>query len=69
MVAKSDRNSGKRWTREEVSKLRGLARGNTPSRIISLKLGRPLGSVYQKASEKGISLKPTNQSPDDRRRR
>jgi len=57
------RNAGKTWTPNQVSELRQLARQNTPTRVIGLKLGRPEGAVYAKASEKGISLKPTNQSP------
>jgi hypothetical protein len=62
-MAKSTRNSGKPWTPAEVSRLRDLAAGNTPTRVIGLKLGRPVGGLYAKASEKGISLKPSNQRP------
>ena len=57
------RNSGKQWSSKEVGELRSLAKGNTPTRVIGLKLGRPEAGVRAKASEKGISLKPTNQSP------
>jgi hypothetical protein len=66
-MPKSTRNTGKNWTAGEVSKLRGLAKGNTPTRVIGLKLGRTAGAVQSKASQKGISLKPTNQSPYNRR--
>jgi hypothetical protein len=66
-MAKSNRNSGKEWTSQEVSKLRTLAKGNTPTGVIGLKLGRTESAVYTKASEKGISLGPTNQSPYNRR--
>jgi hypothetical protein len=62
-MPKYTRNAGKPWTPSQVSQLRQLARENTPTRVIGLKLGRPEGGVYAKASEKGISLKPTNQSP------
>ena len=62
-MPKYTRNAGKTWTPAQVSQLRQLARENTPTRVIGLKLGRPEGAVYTKASEKGISLKPTNQSP------
>lgn len=62
-MSKSTRNTGKHWTPAEVTQLRGLAKGNTPTRVISLKLGRTPDAVQSKASEKGISLKPTNQSP------
>ena len=62
-MPKYTRNAGKPWTPGQVSQLKQLARENTPTRVIGLKLGRPEGAVYAKASEKGISLKPTNQSP------
>ena len=68
-MSKSERNSGKQWTRAEVAQLRTLANQNTPTRVIGLKLGRPAAGVYAKASEKHISLKPTNQSPYNRRSR
>ena len=59
----SEANAGKAWTRTEVRRLRELAAGNTPTRVIGLKLLRPAGGVQQKASEKGISLRPPNQRP------
>lgn len=62
-VSKSTRNSGKAWTPSSVKQLQQLAKGNTPTRVIGLKLGRTPNAVYGKASEKGISLKPTNQRP------
>lgn len=65
-MAKYNRNSGKQWTPTEVSKLQELAAGNTPTRVIGLKLGRTPSAVSNKASEEGISLKPTNQSPYNR---
>jgi hypothetical protein len=65
-MSKSDRNSGRAWSSGDVSKLRELARGNTPTRVIGFKLGRTPDAVQSKASEKGISLKPSNQSPYNR---
>lgn len=62
-MSKSTRNSGKPWTPSDVKQLRDLARGNTPTRVIGLKLGRTEAAVYSKASEKEIPLTPTNQSP------
>ena len=62
-MSKSTRNTGKAWSGEQVSQLRQLAKNNTPTRVIGLKLGRTAAAVQTKASEKGISLKPTNQSP------
>jgi len=63
------RNAGKAWTGSEVEMLRELARENTPTRVIGLKLGRPEAGVRAKAAEKRISLKPHNQSPYGRRSR
>jgi hypothetical protein len=65
---KSKRNAGRSWTPAETQQLRGLARGNTPTRVIGLKLGRSEDAVRSKASELGVSLKPTNQSPYNRRK-
>jgi hypothetical protein len=50
------------WTADEVKELKSLAKENTPTRVMGLKLGRTEGSVRSKASEIGLSLKPTNQS-------
>jgi hypothetical protein len=55
--------SGAPWTEDEVQRLRELAHGNTPTRVIGLKLGRSPGAVQSKASAVGISLKPANRSP------
>ena len=68
-MSKSNRNSGNQWSNKEVATLKDLARGNTPTRVIGLKLGRTPDAVYAKASEKGISLGPTNQSPYNRRQK
>ncbi|OGE83125.1 hypothetical protein A2627_00265 [Candidatus Woesebacteria bacterium RIFCSPHIGHO2_01_FULL_39_28] len=63
MPKKYIRNAGKQWSPAEETRLKELARGNTPTRVIGLKLGRPVAGVRAKASDKGISLKPTNQRP------
>ena len=62
-MAKYNRNSGKSWTKSDVSQLRTLSRENTPTRVIGLKLGRTEDAVRTKAASENISLKPTNQSP------
>jgi hypothetical protein len=62
-MTKSTRNTGKQWTRAEVTELRQLAKQNTPTRVIGLKLGRTENAVRTKASDENISLKPTNQPP------
>jgi hypothetical protein len=63
------KNSGKEWSRSDEGQLRDLARGNTPTRLIGLKLGRSEDAVRSKASELDVSLKPTNQSPYNRRKK
>lgn len=67
-MAKEPRNHGKDWTAADVKQLRQLARENTPTRVAGLKLGRTAAAAQQKASEEAISLKPTNQSPYNRRK-
>ena len=62
-------NTGKRWTTTQVRQLRQLARQNTPTRVIGLKLGRTEHAVRTKASEKGVSLKARNQSSLYRRKK
>jgi hypothetical protein len=62
-VAESYRNTRQPWTEEQVAQLRQLARENTPTRVIGLKLGRTPRAVQSKASEQGISLMPSNRSP------
>lgn len=66
MVQKYIRNTGKEWTRSDKSELRHLAKENTPTRVIGLKLGRTEGAVSSQASKMGVSLKPVNQSPYNR---
>ena len=62
-------NHNKPWTPKEVKELKDLTKGNTPTRLIGLKMKRTDDAVRSKASEEGISLKPTNQSPYNRRRK
>ena len=62
-MPKYTRNTGKPWSAADLRTLRELAQGNTPTRIIGLKLGRTEAAIYGKASQEGISLAPTNQSP------
>jgi len=62
-MAKQPANTGKPWTTAQVRELKQLAKENTPTRVIGLKLGRSETAVYSKAKNEGISLKPTNQRP------
>jgi hypothetical protein len=67
-MSKSTRNSGKPWTSTDNAALGQLERQNTPTRVIGLELGRTAGAVSQQASQLGVSLKPTNQSPYNRKK-
>ena len=62
-MTKKPANSGKIWTQQEIKELKDLAKKNTPTRVIGIKLQRSEDAVYSKASEENIPLKPTNQSP------
>lgn len=62
------RNSGKEWTKSDVAKLKELAKENTPTRVIGFKIGRTENSVRSKAFDEGVSLKPTNQSPYNKKK-
>jgi hypothetical protein len=67
-MSKSTRNTGKGWNSSDVHQLDKLASQNTPTRVIGLKLGRTEDAVRTRASQEGISLKPTNQSPYNRKK-
>jgi hypothetical protein len=67
-MAKKPSRHNIQWTTQEIQRLKSLAAQNTPTRVIGLKLGRTEDAVRSKASEKGLSLKPTNQSPYNRRK-
>ncbi|HUC90346.1 MAG TPA: hypothetical protein VMR45_06120 [Patescibacteria group bacterium] len=60
---KTPSNNGKAWTSAQNQQLRSLAKGNTPTRVIALKMDRTPNAVQQHASNLGVSLKPANQSP------
>lgn len=66
-MAKEPKNHGKAWSTDDVKALKQLAKENTPTRVAGLKLGRTPDAVQAKASDLGVSLKPTNQSPYNRR--
>lgn len=68
-MAKSTRNSGKTWSAGDKQQLRSLAKQNTPTRVMGLKLGRSEGAVRSQAAKQGTSLKPTNQSPYSRQKK
>lgn len=55
------RRARERWTPAQ------LAKGNTPTGVMSIKLQRPVAAIRSKAQREGISLKPVNRSPYNRR--
>lgn len=59
----SNKNAGKKWSGEDVASLKKLAKENTPTRVMGIKLGRTPEAILSKASDIGVSLKPVNQSP------
>jgi len=67
-MAKKPANHRKKWTPSQKTQLRKLARGNTPTRVIGLKMRRTPESIRSKAHDLKVSLKPTNQSPYNRRK-
>jgi hypothetical protein len=60
------RNKDKDWTARDVRELKTLVGGNTPTRVIGLKLGRTETSIRGKARREGLSLRPANRSPYNR---
>jgi hypothetical protein len=68
-MAKKPPNQGKSWSNEEIRRLKTLADQNTPTRVIGLKMGRSEDAVYAKASDEGVSLRPTNQAPYNRQKK
>jgi hypothetical protein len=64
---KYKRNMGEAWSKSDLTALRQLARANTPTGVISLKMGRTPTAIRSKAQREGISLMPSNRSPYTRR--
>lgn len=63
MSKKQPPNAGKPWSAAQDAQLRREAKGNTPTRVIGLHMGRTEDAIRSHASNIGVSLKPTNQSP------
>ena len=68
MSAKKPTNHGKPWTLQDDQKLARLAKGNTPTGLIAHEMGRTEDAVRSHASDTSVSLKPTYQSPYNRRK-
>jgi hypothetical protein len=67
-MAKPPKNHRAPWTPAQVKQLKELAKGNTPTRVMGIKLERTPEAVQSKASKENVSLKPTNQKPYNRRK-
>jgi hypothetical protein len=63
---KYKRRAGEPWSPQEVRELKQLAKSNTPTGVLSVKLQRPPAAIRSKAQREGISLGPTNRSPYNR---
>jgi len=68
-MAKKPPNHRKPWTPADNAKLKGLIKGNTTTPLMAYDLGRTPPAVQQHANDLGLSTKPTNQSPYNRRRK
>jgi hypothetical protein len=62
------RNTGKPWETKDVSQLKQMIHQNTPTRVAGFKLGRTEDAIRSEAGKLGLSLKPSNQSPYNRRK-
>jgi hypothetical protein len=65
---KYKRRSGEPWTRDELKELKALAKQNTPTGVMSVKLQRPPAAIRSKAQRERISLTPVNRTPHTRRK-
>ena len=66
---KYKRNMREPWTPQDTKTLKQLAKENTPTRVIGLKMGRTEPAIRYRARTEGISLKPVNRSPRTTRKR
>ena len=46
---------------QDITTLNELVKGNTPTRVIALKMERTPAAIQNKVSSEGMSLRPTNQ--------
>ncbi|KXK22775.1 MAG: hypothetical protein UZ18_ATM001000151 [Armatimonadetes bacterium OLB18] len=67
-MAKKPTNHREPVTPAVVRQVRQLAAENTPTRVIGIKVQRTEAAVRAIAANNDISLKPTNQSPYNRRK-
>jgi hypothetical protein len=63
------KNHGKEWAPEQIDQLKQLAQGNTPTRVMGIKLGRTEEAIRSKAADLDLPLKSVNQSPYNRQKK
>lgn len=61
MTTKALRRHNEPWTREDLKKMRQLAREKLSARLAARELGRSTGSVKYKAMVEGIRFRNINQ--------
>ena len=68
---KPQNRKGEEWTKQEEQSLKKLVKKekNNPTGIIADLLGRTENAIRSKASELGVSLKPVNKFPYNRRKK
>lgn len=66
-MPKPPKNNQKPWTPADRAALKTLIKGNTPTGLLAHQLGRSKAAIYAQAGKMGVSVKPTNKSPYNRR--
>lgn len=61
--AVTGRKGGDDWTDQDVARLRELAKGNTPTGVMSVKPGRSEDAIHANAKSEGIPPAPVNRPP------
>ena len=61
-MGRKQRKSGTDWSKTDINKLKSLAKKNVDTDKIAKELERTKEAVYNKASEKNITLKPKDKS-------
>ncbi len=58
-MTKKPQNSGKPWSPADMKRLKDDVKRHTPTSMIAMHLKRTVDSIYAKASELHLSLRPT----------
>jgi len=57
-MTKKPQNSGKPWSPSDMKRLKDDVKRHTPTSLIAMHLKRTVDSIYAKASELHLSLRP-----------